>query len=122
MCFVPLLEHCPSFFSCGIKMSAKEMDEVVFSKGTAQGKRFKAVFKNKGKKVKTIQFGDANAVGRTYIDGADKKVRDNYIARHRVREDWTRPDTAGTLAKIIIWETPDLDQNISIFKKRFDLK
>ncbi len=97
------------------------MNSVEFSKATAKGKRFKAIFKLDGKRVKTIQFGDINAKGRTYIDGATKQTRDAYIARHKVREDWSVPDNRGSLSKYIIWETPSLKENIRLFKKKFNL-
>jgi len=96
------------------------MRSFVIVPGTAKGKRFKALFYNeRGKRIKTVQFGDSQAAGRTYIDGASRVTRNNYIARHRVREDWTNPFSRGALSRYIIWETPDLHTNINLFKKRF---
>ena len=50
---------------------------IYFGKSTRDKKRFVAVFDNPRR---TVHFGllDAN----TYIDGADKSVRSNYLKRH----------------------------------------
>ena len=79
-----------------------------------KGKRFVAVFSN-GKK---IHFGLKG--GSTYVDNHDKKKRQNYIARHQVREDFNNPYTAGSLSRWILWgEHTDINKNIVDFKNRF---
>lgn len=45
-----------------------------------------------------------------------------YIQRHKSREDWKNPQTAGALSRYILWETPNLQKNIQIFKKLFNLE
>ena len=93
---------------------------LVIVPATAKGKRFKALFYDKQNQlIKTVQFGSANAIGRTYIDGASRRTRNNYIARHKAREDWTNPFSKGALSRYIIWETPDLQTNVDLFRHRF---
>jgi hypothetical protein len=48
-------------------------------------------------------FGSPN--GFTYIDGADEQTKQNYLARHRPREDWSVQGrkTAGWLSRYILW-------------------
>jgi hypothetical protein len=47
--------------------------------------------------------------------------RQRYIQRHKARETWTNPMTAGALSRYILWETPSLQKNIQLFKQRFNL-
>ena len=70
-----------------------------------------------GKRVK-IHFG--SKTGETFIDHGDKRLRQNYIARHgALNEDWARPDSAGALSRFILWEHPDVDTAVQKFKRRF---
>ena len=81
----------------------------------------KAIFKKENGRTQTINFGSQGAL--TYIDGATKKVRENYIKRHEVREDWTKPNNAGSLSRWIKWgDSKSINKNISEFKKKFGLK
>lgn len=80
-------------------------------------KRFMAVFEVDGKE-KTIHFGQKGA--NTYIDNASDDTRKNYLARHRVNEDWSKPDTPGSLASHILWgDHKSMRENIAAFKKKF---
>jgi len=83
-----------------------------------KGKRFTAVFAD----GKTVHFGQDNPKYGTFIDHGDTAQRAAYIARHRVREDWTNSRTAGTLSRFILWgDSPDIRQNIAEFRRRFRL-
>ena len=67
-----------------------------------------------------IHFGAKNS--STYLDHHDEKKREAYIARHKVREDFNKPMTAGALAKHILWgKYTNMRDNIQAFKKRFNL-
>jgi hypothetical protein len=53
---------------------------------------------------------------------ATEADRLNYIARHRVNENFEDPLTAGSLSRYILWgASRDIDKNIEAFKKRFNL-
>jgi hypothetical protein len=81
-----------------------------------KAKRLVAIFKD----GTTIHFGSKNS--KTYIDHGDDVKRANYIARHRVNEDWNNPKTAGSLAYHILWgDSSDIHKNIREFKRRFNL-
>lgn len=60
--------------------------------------------------------------GSTYIDHNDDKKKENYIKRHQVNEDWTKPFSAGTLAVYILWNKKTLDESLKDYKRRFKLK
>lgn len=72
--------------------------EVEVKKSTRKGKRLMVEVDGK-----TVHFGDANATGRTFFDTGDAEKRSNYIKRHRVREDWNDPKSAGFWAKHVLW-------------------
>ena len=89
-------------------------------------KRLKATFckcekKNacKGSNHKVVHFGQKG--GSTYIDHGNDEKKDNYIARHKVNENWRDPTTAGALARFILWNKKTLSASIADFKKRFSL-
>ena len=43
-----------------------------------------------------------------------------YLGRHGSgSENWTRPDTPGSLARWILWESPDLAAAVDAYRKRF---
>ena len=86
-------------------------------------KRFQAIFYDeKGRRIKTTHFGQANPKIGTYIDHKDKNIRKNYIARHKVNEDWSDPTKAGTLSRYILWgDETSLLKAISSYRKRFHL-
>jgi hypothetical protein len=103
--------------------------KVVIKKSTKPEKKLMAVFSDakpkvadgKSKKTKTIHFGQAGSPD--YTKTKDKEQRSRYIKRHRQRENWERPDNAGSLARWILWgPTVKLSSNISNYKKKFNLK
>ena len=52
----------------------------------------------------------------------DRRRKSLYLARHRKNENWNDPMTAGALSRWILWETPNLEQNVRLFKRRFNLE
>lgn len=96
-------------------------------KSPKSDKKLKATFckcekKNecKGANHKTVHFGSQGS--STYLDNKNEKTKDAYLARHRVNEDWSKPTTAGSLSRWLLWgPTTSLSQNISKFKTKFKL-
>ena len=70
--------------------------EVVISKSNRKDKRLKAVFDNK-----TIHFGYDK--GKSFVDHKDKEIKEAWLARHEVKSDFDKIETAGSLAKNILW-------------------
>ena len=86
-------------------------------KSTREGKRLMAIFKN----GRITHFGLEG--GKTYIDTGDKNARSAYLARHRLRENWNDPYSAGALSRWILWgDSTDLQTNHRSFMKRFEKK
>ena len=100
------------------------MVKMVIEKGTAKNKKLKAIFyasdSSGDKKIKTVQFGSKGMSDFTIHKDKERKQR--YLDRHRKRENWNDPTTAGALSRWILWNKPTLEGSIKDFKKRFKLK
>ena len=94
-----------------------------------KGKKLMAIFKRDDGSEKKVHFGAKGMRDYTRINDRkssfyikDKeereKVKSAYIARHR-KENWSSPDTPGTLSKYILWNLPSMAASIKMFKKRF---
>ena len=94
--------------------------KVEITKSTNKGKKLKAVFTDtKGNKVKTIHFGQEGASDFTIHKDINRKKL--YLDRHRKREKWSNPQTAGSLARWILWNKKSLQASIADYKKIFKL-
>jgi len=80
-------------------------------------KKLVAKFALEGGSERTIHFGAKNST--TFAEGASETKKKAYLARHKVREDWNNPLTAGALSKWILWTEPSIKKGIAAFKKRF---
>ena len=99
------------------------MVKVEITKSNRNDKRFQAVFTDDdGKKIKTTQFGLKNAVKGTYIDHKDKKLKENYLKRHKKNENWNNFMSAGSLSRYILWNKKTYQQSLDNYKKIFKLK
>ena len=70
---------------------------------------------------KTIPFG---AKGMSdYTQHHDKLRRQRYLTRHRARESWNNPQTAGALSRHLLWgDSTSFQTNLQSFKRRFSLQ
>jgi hypothetical protein len=69
---------------------------------------------------KSIRFG---AFGMSdYTIHKDDKRKNNYIARHQVRENWADPSTAGFWSRWILWNLPTVSASLKNTINRFQLK
>lgn len=102
-------------------MSDKKPKKVVIKKDTTTKAKMVAQFFNKeGKKIKTTRFGADGMSDFTKHKDPARKQR--YLDRHRKRENWSDPMSAGALSKEILWNKPTLKASISSYKKKFNLK
>ena len=67
----------------------------------------------------TIHFGSAGY--EDYTQHGDEERKASYLARHKVREDWTLQGvtSAGFWARWILWHKPSLSASIADVNKRF---
>jgi len=82
-------------------------------------KKYDAIFTDKGSR-KVISFGAAGY--SDYTINKDKSRRQLYLNRHKKTEDWTDPQTAGSLSRWILWgDSTNIEVNIRQFKTKFNL-
>jgi hypothetical protein len=81
-------------------------------------KKYDAVFQSDNGRNKTISFGAKGYPDFTTSKDEEKKAL--YIARHRVRENWDKPDTAGALSRWILWNKPTFTESLADYKRRFN--
>jgi hypothetical protein len=69
---------------------------------------------------KTIRFG---AFGMSdFTQHKDDKRKNNYIARHQVRENWADPSTSGFWSKHLLWNLKSISASLKDTINRFQLK
>ena len=94
---------------------------MVVEKGTAKNKKLKAIFYDaKGKKMRTVQFGDSRYGDYTLTK--DKEQRKKYKERHK--KDLAKGNymSAGHLSYYILWgDSTSRNTNIKKYKKMFNL-
>ena len=87
--------------------------EVIIKPSKNKNKKFDAIIDDK----KTISFG---AKGMSdYTIHKDKERRERYINRHKKRENWTDPNTAGFYAKNILWNKPSIKESVKDMNQKY---
>ena len=80
---------------------------IYFGKSKRKGKKKVMIFRNP---TMNIHFG--SDISQTYVEGASKNTRDNYLKRHRVRENWNKINP-GSASAIILWgKTKSINKNL----------
>ena len=93
---------------------------VKISKSNKQGKKLMAVFTMDNGRTKTTHFGSEGM--EDYTKTKDKEQRKRYRQRHKKDLQTKDPTRAGYLSWYILWgESTSLRDNISSYKKRFNL-
>jgi len=97
------------------------MIKMVIEKGTGKNKKWKAIFYDGDKKIKTTQFGDSRY--EDYTLSKDKKQRDKYRLRHKGTLEKTDYMSPSHLSFYILWgASTSRDKNIKAYKRKFNLK
>ena len=94
--------------------------KLTIKKSTKPKKKYMAVFRDKGKVVKTTHFGSRGM--SDYTRHKDKTRKARYIKRHKKRENWNDKFSPGALSRYILWGEPTLRESIKKYKRRFRLK
>lgn len=83
--------------------------------------KYVGIFTDEKGEEKRVSFGDKSY--EDFTQHRNRIRRSHYLARHRSREHWDFPMTAGSLSKWILWgDTPYINMNVKLFKKRFNLE
>ena len=88
---------------------------IEISKSNKKDKKLMAVIDGK----KTIHFGSSAHSDYTKHKDPDRKAR--YIDRHKKNDNWgkTGVDTAGWMAKKMLWNMPTLEASVKDLNKRY---
>ena len=96
-------------------------NKVKISTSSNPKKKLMAVFsdsKNPYGRTKTTHFG---ATGMSdYPAHKDEERKQRYLTRHRKRENWNAPQSAGALSRWILWNKTSRKASIADYKKRFN--
>lgn len=82
--------------------------------------KYVGVFEKEDGHITRIPFGARGYEDMTTHKNGLRRLK--YIARHKTREDWKNPMSAGALSRWILWETPNLETNVKLFKDKFNLQ
>ena len=82
-------------------------------------KKYKVVVTD-GDRKKTIHFGQAGA--NDYTITGDDEAKYRYIDRHKKREDWNNPFTAGFWSLHTLWSDKTIKSSLNKIKKNYDIK
>jgi hypothetical protein len=94
--------------------------KVTLVKSPIAGKKWRATFTHEDGKETHTDFGDATM--EDYTQHHDGLRRANYLSRHRARENWRDPTSAGSLSRHLLWgDSTSLQQNFRNFKRKFSL-
>ena len=89
------------------------MTEIIISKSKNKDKKYDARIDGK----RTVSFGSAGSSDFTKHKDPERKQR--YLNRHKSRENWNDPTTAGFFAKNILWNKPTITESIKDTNNRF---
>lgn len=92
---------------------------VIITKLNNKNKKYKAIFYDKDKKIKTIHFGASGYSDYTLHKNVNRKKL--YLDRHKNNENWNNYMSAGALSRWILWNKPTIRASIIDYKNRFNL-
>jgi hypothetical protein len=86
-------------------------------KSERKGKKMKAILENGSE----LHFG--SDVSQSFVEGATKQTRDNYLRRHLANPIEKRliqnnVMSPSLLSAMLLWNTPSLEKNIEILNKK----
>ena len=79
-------------------------------------KRYKAIFYDRTRKIKTVQFGDKRY--DNYTIHKDEKRKELYKKRHQ-KDKIHDPMSAGALSWYLLWNQPTLKESIKDYEEKF---
>lgn len=101
----------------------KKLSLISIKKSPKKDKKYVASFCKNGR-IKQTHFGakgyqNYGGVGKARHLSKERKKR--YIQRHKSRENWKDPTSAGALSRYVLWDKPSFREGVASFKRRFKL-
>ena len=103
--------------------SFKKLSLISIKKSPKKDKKYVASFCKNGR-IKQTHFGakgyqNYGGVGKARHLSKERKKR--YIQRHKSRENWSDPTSAGALSRYVLWDKPSFREGVASFKRKFKL-
>ena len=89
------------------------MIEIIITPSKKSDKKFDATIDGK----KTVSFGAKGYSDFTQHKDPARKQR--YLNRHKARENWNDPTTAGALSKHVLWNKQSISASVKDMDKQF---
>lgn len=70
-------------------------------------------------RTRIVRFGAAGM--SDYTKHKDEERKRRYLERHKARENWEDPLTAGFWSRWLLWNKPKIRESLADLKARFDL-
>ena len=86
---------------------------VKLTKSPIKGKKYTAYFSDGTR----THFGAAGM--SDYTKHKDDARKGRYMSRHKARENWRNPKSAGALSRWILWNKKSLSGSVADYKRRF---
>ena len=102
------------------KRNSKKLKLVKIIKSPRPEKKYRAHFSD-GTHTDFGAKGMQNYGGVGKERHLNKERKKRYISRHRSRENWNSPKTAGSLSRWILWNKDTFKQSVADYKKKFNL-
>ncbi len=103
--------------SCSNK-GKKRLSLISIKRSPKKDKKYVATFCKNGH-IKQTHFG---AKGMSdYTKHKDPKRKSRYIQRHKSRENWSDPTSAGALSRYVLWGKTSFRGSVNAYKKKFHL-
>lgn len=105
------------------KKSSNKLRLIKIVRSPKKDKKYVAVF-SRGSRTKSVHFGakgyqNYGGTGSERHTSEERKKR--YIQRHKSRENWSKPDTAGALSRYVLWNKKSFRESVKDYKRRFHL-
>ena len=103
--------------SCSNK-GKKRLSLISIKRSPKKDKKYVATFCKNGH-IKQTHFG---AKGMSdYTKHKDPERKSRYIQRHKSRENWSDPTSAGALSRYVLWGKTSFRGSVNAYKKKFHL-
>ncbi len=104
-------------------MPSRKIKLISIKRSAKKDKKYVATFAVNGR-IRQTHFGakgyqNYGGVGKERHLSEERKRR--YIQRHKARENWNDPTSAGSLSRWVLWEKPSFSEGVKSFKQRFHL-
>ena len=89
------------------------MIDIIIKPSNKANKKFDAVIDGKI----SVSFGSAQH--QSFFEHKDPERKQRYLKRHKARENWEDPTTAGALSKFVLWNKPTISASVKDMNRHF---